>query len=210
MSAAIHVDVARTVAADLLRLEEGLGRGTTLRQQIGGNLQRVTQDALSRKDATPNRLGGIRTNFYGKAAQSTFFSLTGDGIVVTISKEGIRQRIEGGVIRPVNTTWLAIPVVPEAHGKRPREFGNLKFIPIHEALALLVAKAGGQDGRRAVEKNGKRRNVKSQVDAGETMFVLKKKVTQAGEADILPSDQAYDQAISGAVDDWLATIGGRN
>jgi hypothetical protein len=212
MSAALHFDITETLTADMLTLEQGIGRGTSLRHQIGGAVQRLTQDHLRKVNAEkPNQLGGIRTNFYAKAARATFFKLASDGLDLTIAQQGFRQRYEGGVIRPVTADWLSIPAVPEAHGKRPGEFSNLRFIPISDVLALLVVKEGGQEGRAPKRsKSGKVRNVKTTVEQGKTMFVLKKEVTQQGDPSIIPTPQQYSDTIEQAVADWVASIGGRN
>jgi hypothetical protein len=73
-----------------------------------------------------NALGGKRTHFYAAAARSTNFRLQGKGFIISINHVGIAQRYFGGTIRPVTKKRLAIPAQARAHGRRPREFGNLK------------------------------------------------------------------------------------
>src|SRR5574341_195301 len=88
---------------------------------------RVQSHFYSLNSARANKLGGKRTNFYSSAAKSTQFQTTSDGVTVSINKQGIRQRLQGGVIRPKNAKYLTIPAIAEAYGRRAREFSNLEF-----------------------------------------------------------------------------------
>lgn len=58
--------------------------------------------------------------------------------VFSNSTRGLAHKITGGTIAPTKRKYLAIPLVPEAHGKRPKEFANRKRMPLHKAGNALV------------------------------------------------------------------------
>lgn len=131
----------------------------------------------------PNRLGGKRTNYYAGAARATSFALQGDDtVVVSVNQIGIRQRVFGGTIKPRNAKFLTIPVAPEAHGKRAREFGDLE----------LVFGQGGQPIALAHKAQGKRRY-------GMILFRLVKSVTQQPDPTVLAPRKDVVAAIKTAV-----------
>lgn len=122
MSVSAHLNLSGSLPGMFLAAESGT-RQHALKQAIGGAVQREFQDHLRRLDAQrPNQLGGVRTHFYGDAAQATFFAVTNDGATVTVAQQGFRQRVLGGTIRPVRSKWLTIPARAEAHGKRAGKF----------------------------------------------------------------------------------------
>ncbi|MDO6395298.1 hypothetical protein Q4554_14550 [Leptospira santarosai] len=51
----------------------------------------------------------------------------------------------GAVIRPKNSKWLTIPLLPEVRGKSPRSISGLKFIPPKKgkSAAMLAKSEGG-------------------------------------------------------------------
>lgn len=48
----------------------------------------------------------------------------------------------GASIRPKNSQWLTIPLVPEAKNKRAREFSDLFFYKVDEETAFLARRTG--------------------------------------------------------------------
>src|SRR5260370_31538129 len=85
----------------------------------------VQQHFLRLNASRANPLGGPRSNFYAQAARSTRYDVLTDGVLVSVSQVGIRQRREGGEIVPRNVKYLTIPAIAEAFGRRAAEFDNL-------------------------------------------------------------------------------------
>src|SRR5260370_38005174 len=96
---------------------------------IGRAVLRLVQQHFLRLNASrANPLGGPRSNFYAQAARSTRYDVLTDGVLVSVSQVGIRQRLAGGQIIPRNVKYLALPAIAEAYGKRAREFPNLEIM----------------------------------------------------------------------------------
>lgn len=200
----------------LQQVTQGL-QGNALNQRVGGVGQRLVKRHLRAINASrPNRLGGKRTNFYGKAAQATTFTVAPDGVVITIAKQGMRQRFSGGVIRPVGISritgkpivYLAIPARAEAHGKRPGEFGGALEFAITDQGPALVRK---QDEFKSVggkRKDGTRKQ-KQVAGSGEVVFWLRKRVTQRPDPTVIPSQQDFTAAISADLNTWMNTLAQR-
>lgn len=90
-----------------------------------------------------------------------------DGTKLTVGSADVRARIlqEGGEIRPKNAKALAVPIHADAWGKRPRDFGDLVYVPRKGSgkAPLLI---------RKVVKGKAEKEV-----AFDLMFILLKKVT---------------------------------
>jgi hypothetical protein len=71
--------------------------------------------------------GGTRTHFYGQAAASTQSIGDTTGAIISINQIGVSLIFHGGTVHPVYKKLLAIPAIPEAHGRHPSEFQNLGF-----------------------------------------------------------------------------------
>jgi hypothetical protein len=104
-----------------------------------------------------------------------------DGAVISVNHLGIRQRFEGGVIRPTGgRRLLTIPVAPEAHGRRAREFHDLNFIPPANGKPGLLVRAQ-QTALRKTKKGWK-----GTADGGQVMFRLVPFVRQKPDPTVLP------------------------
>ena len=91
---------------------------------LGRILGRAAANELRRhfraRNNTPNRLGGRRTNFWSRVAESVHSPrVSGSSIVVPINHPAIAQKVHGGTITPKKAKNLAIPIHPDAHGKSP-------------------------------------------------------------------------------------------
>lgn len=148
----------------------------------------IRKHLFARNATHPNSLGGKRTNFWSQAARSTSYQPTDDGAVVTISLLGFRLQYEGGVIRPVNTKYLAIPVIAEAHGMRPREFDDLDFAIVPGYGPALV-RALSQKIR--IGKKGVRGG---DIQGGEIVFRLAKRATVSAHPEALPAGDEMRRA----------------
>jgi len=178
---------------------------------IGRAVVRLVQQHFLRLNASrANPLGGPRSNFYAQAARSTRYDVLTDGVIVSVSQVGIRQRLEGGEIVPRNVKYLTIPAIAEAYGKRAREFPNLvimwrRIAGERRAIALVEAPATKLEfGKK--RKDGTR-GVKTDSVGGKIFFWLVKSVTQKPDPTLLPSDQEMiDAATSGANEYFRALL----
>jgi len=111
----------------LLRLADGVKRPEVRRVMGRGVATRLRKHFSELDSKRANRLGGKRTHFYGEVRKSVQNPLVEapDGVMVAINHVGIAQRYFGGVIEAKPGSKLTIPVHPEAHGKRAREFNDL-------------------------------------------------------------------------------------
>jgi len=179
---AFTVHVIDNASPHITRLVE-LIQSKKMRSIMGRSVQQEVRSHLFNKDRTePNQLGGKRTHFYGQAARSTRSEVEFDGFSVSVNHVGIRQRLRGGTIRPVKAKWLTIPAIPEAHGKRAREFGNLKFVWLGRNPALVEVDA-------TTVKRGKK-GFRSEGETGGLVFYwLKKSVHQKGDPTVIPTNK---------------------
>lgn len=153
---------------------------------IGGSVAALVRDHLVKKDQTPNRLGGRRTHFYSAAANQTNWRANDTEAEIRISKDGFRQRLLGGPIRPVNHKALTIPIHPMAYGRRASEFGS---------ELRLVSLNGGRDGKTTgllVLTNG---------PDSLALYVLRTLVNQAPDPSVLPTDAEMLRAANQGLDE---------
>jgi len=140
---------------------------------MGASVAESIRRHLVQRDLIPNQLGGRRTHFFSSAARQTFWVAREDEAEVSIAKDGIRQRLLGGIIRPVRKKALTIPVSPEAYGRRASEFGS---------ELRLVKLSGGADGQTAGLL------VLGEGPHAPAMYVLRTQVHQAPDPSVLPAD----------------------
>lgn len=198
MAIALNITLADLATPALVRLGNGV-RGPEIRAAMGGALRRELRNhlrGLDRKKA--NKMGGERTNFYGRAAAAVQVPVvTSEGVTVSINHLGLAQRYFGGTIEAKpGGPLLTIPVNPAAYGRRAGEFNDLSFIlsgPENSpaAQALLVRKEPG----RAF---------------GEVFYVLKRSVEQEPDPDVLPNEAVLVPAIKAAIEAQAKVILARN
>lgn len=96
-------------------------RPRSILQAAARSVRRDLQRHFRQRDRQVNALGGRRTHWWARVAQSTqIASVTDQQAVVSISEPGLGLKVTGGVIRPVEAKALTIPLHPEAHGRRAR------------------------------------------------------------------------------------------
>ena len=166
-----------------------------MRNLIGVDTADITRDHLYRKDRKPNKLGGRKTHYYRAAGDSVNHEVTRTGAVVNVSQVGIRQRLEGGVITPKKAKALTVPVRARAHGKRTREFGDTFILKKSQSgdpatVGVIVQDQGG-----------------GVLDA---LYVLRTRVTQQPDPDVLPKSSLYVQTATQAIVNFLNRLEGRN
>jgi hypothetical protein len=140
----------------------------------------------------PNALGGKRTQFYYRAARATDVRAEGEFVIVSINQVGIGLRYFGGTVKPKTKKYLTIPAIPEAHGKRASEFGDLHFAferhpkldvlmpALVQGAASLIGIRRGPGGARVRAVGERRRRV---------VFWLAKQATFQPDESVLPHPQ---------------------
>lgn len=177
--------------AEFLRLVGEAPEGREVRNLVGNDVANVVRDHLYEKDKTGNRLGGRRTHYYRAAGDSVAHTVSSTGAVVGVSQVGIRQRLEGGVITPKTAKALTIPVSARAHGKRAREFPDTFILDKStsgdpDTVGVIVQDLGGGN-----------------LDA---LYVLRTRVEQQPDPDVLPPTFYIMEAASSAVFRFLASL----
>lgn len=141
-----------------------------------------------------NKLGGKRTHFYSQAAKSTQYHVQSDGVRVSVNHVGIRQRLQGGIIKPQGgKKYLTIPAISETYGKRAREFSNLVAVFTGPGKGMLVEAAATK-----VSFGKKGAKAKGQV-GGRVFYWLVKSVNQKPDPSVVPDRQAILQTAQEAV-----------
>jgi hypothetical protein len=167
----------------------------------------------------PNKLGGKRVNFWLGVKRSVQNPvLSGNAAVVAINHVGIRQRLQGGIIRPGRGTnrrtgrpirLLAIPIHPDAYGRRPAERDDLDFIPGKRGGGVLVQSrmTNIRLGRR--RKDGSRKITPESTTTGIALYALVRQVVQRPDPTVLPPQQDMAKAAVDAMNQWLSVARAR-
>ena len=171
---------ADSVTPDLARLAS---RSPALKKVMGVAMRNALISHFRFKNATPNRLGGTRTNFWLAVANSCSAPVVnGSGVLVRINHPHAAIHVYGGHVTPKKAKMLAIPVAAEAHGKSPRVFSDLR--PVW---------SGGRPVGLAL---------------GEKMYyVLKKGVRIPRDPQALPQEDRVRQAVTRAARIFLRRQG---
>lgn len=168
------------VTPDLRRLLKLAARDGGLRAVIGRAGANVLRKHFRGRNLNnPNKLGGARTNFWSRVAESVHAPRTsGTRIVIPINHPAIAQKVFGGTIRARKARNLAIPIAPEAYGKSPRVFDGLGFAMTAAGVKLLGTRAAG--------------------GLFHALYVLKRSVSQRPDPEALPKDSEVADAITRA------------
>lgn len=166
------------------------------------------------ENTRPNKQGWPRQHFWSDVRRSVQNpEQTAGKVSVSITHPGIALRYFGGDIFPVNVRFLTIPAVPEAYGKRAREFDNLRpgYAPNEEGrpqLALVETDATVvRFGRK--KKDGTRTVSQVMRTGGQAVFWLVTKAHQEGDKTILPTEDQMQIAAVKAGEDYLQAIADR-
>jgi hypothetical protein len=152
---------------------------------LGNVLGRAGANVLKKhfreKNKTPNKLGGTRTNFWSRVAESVQSPrVAGGNLVIHVSHPAIAQKVFGGTITAKKAKNISIPIDPKAHGKSPRVFPLLQFAMTKAGVKLL----GLKDGNGGMN----------------WLYVLKPSVDQDPDPTALPKDADVGAAMEKAGD----------
>ena len=160
----------------LLRMAATNGRLATVIGRAGAN---VLKKHFRDRNKTPNKLGGKRTNFWSRVAESVQSASSRPGaIVIPISHPAIAQKVFGGTITPKKRKYLATKTKATAAAAGPTR-GKVK-----RARAGLVFTMRGRTMFLAL--------------GDRLMYVLKRSVTQDPDPLALPALETMVPAIEKA------------
>jgi hypothetical protein len=157
---------------------------------LGAVLGRAAANTLRKhfraRNSAGNALGGTRTNFWSRVAESVSSPRTTPGnVVVPITHPAIAQKVFGGTITAKKSRNLAIPIDPRAHGKSPRVFPLLQFALTRAGVKLLGLKENGTMA---------------------WLYVLKKSITQERDPKALPPTGQMVEALTTAAEIHLRKV----
>lgn len=166
---------------------QGLGLlGREVRPAIGAAVVELFQQNF--RSLPDNKHGWPTTNFWERAVRATNYEVLVEDININVNQQGVRQRLEGGKIAAVNSTWLTIPARQEAYGRRASEFQNLHFVFFRNDLAALVENESSDVKFGRHKKDGTRTVTAGEERGGGIFYWLKKSVTQAANPAVIPSE----------------------
>lgn len=166
------------VTPHLRRLLKESESDSPLARVLGRAAANTLKKHFRERNKTGNKLGGTRTNFWSRVAESVQAPKSSPGkIVIPVSHPAIAQKVYGGTITPKKSKNLAIPISAKAHGKSPRVFPLLQFAMTRAGVKLL-----GQDTGSGME----------------WLYVLVPSVKQDADPKALPKDTEVGDAMSKA------------
>lgn len=177
-----------------------------IKPRIATAVTSLIKDHLFQRDQQGNKNGWPSQHFYSGAAKATSWTILADGVQVSINKQGFRQRLQGGVIKPVTKKLLAIPARAEAYGKRPFEFANLKvkFGKRSDGsigpVALVAREGGAQRAKFSKDRMMGDGHAITGIEEGMVLFWLVKQVTQQGDPSILPTQTQMETVALAAAE----------
>lgn len=99
----------------------------------------------------------------------------------------LAHKVTGGTIKPKRTKYLTIPLIPEAHGKRARQYqqdNRSKLFRIGNALMEAVESGGTSAAANRATGARRRRNLRA-------VYALVKSVDQKPWPNALPADEEF-------------------
>jgi hypothetical protein len=180
------MDYALTIQLDDGRIAAAIDAVTDVPAAVK-IMAREAENLTRRHLRDRNRTHGTgRANYWRDAANSVFSTVNGrTAITVTIAKEGVRLRVLGGIVRPVNAKALTIPAHPAAYGRTADD-------PALPPLFVVVFK--------------KRNRAALAARDGERLIVyywLVKQTVHTPDPTAIPSETAYHAAIDARMTKWL-------
>lgn len=212
MAVALRVNTVLDTARPELRFLAQRVNPHRVAAEVGPRGTRLTQRNF--RQLGQNKDGWPSTHFYGRAAEATNWQEGFGFVIIGVNQIGIRQRLMGGPIRPVNKKALAFPAHPDAYGKLPGEFPNLKFGFAEDPRtgkmrpALVAPRSSGSMLEQVTVKSGKNKGQTKWKKTGDLMsvqalFWLSYGVNQKPNPKVLPSEEEWARTFDQSVDALL-------
>jgi len=181
---------------------------------VGEALKLAAMNHFQAKEAAPathktaNRLGAKPIGVYSEFARATSWKATASGVLITVTHPAIRQRIQGGEIKPTgDKEYLTIPAIGAAYGKRVRDFGyELEMGIFTDGWGRTGLGWGLRDDFK-VQKITRRKGElkvtqKTKYRAG-VYFWAVRSVNQGPDNTVIPSDEQFFIGVEKAIGGWL-------
>lgn len=204
MAISVYVSI-QDHATSVLTALEGAMTPRALAANIGEAEVKLFQRHLLNNP--PNKQGWPSTGFWPAAARAVNYQATDAGPLININQQGVRQRLLGGMVRPVNKKFLAIPARAEAYGRAPSEFNNLKVAFGRGGAFALVEAAASQITYGKKKKNGQRDFSVTQVGGG-VFYWLVKFAEQHPDPTVIPDERDVIQVAGETMDRIVKRVGG--
>ncbi len=159
------------------KLEELL-KPDAIIKAIGEGAAPLFADHFMAVDAARSQYG---SEYYKKAGETTTFRADPEEAVITTEQIGINLHYYGGTVVPINAEWLTIPAIAEAHGKRAREFSNLRFVYF------------------GFRPNGKELAALFDRESDEPFYWLVKETHHTADPTIIPDEDAIENNVRDSV-----------
>lgn len=184
---------------------------TRLRQKVGNTEQMHTaiaqaalpalQKKIRANAATNKNRFGARGGFWNRMLSGTLALGTPDAAVLRMPRE-MNLRVHGGTVEPKKSKYLAIPNIKQAYGKSPRDFDDLRFIPLwgRGGGGALVQREQQKIsyGQKGVRKGGQL--------GGQVFYWLKPSVTVNPNPDLIPKEPELMEAAARGIRYYLRDI----
>lgn len=213
-----NVTVRDDVTPKLKKLDKALTDGS-VDNVIGRSATNLIRAHFTRlQGERPNKEGWKRQNFWAACSRSTSYESQPGLSVITISKLGFRQRLEGGKIEAQNGKYLTIPATSEAYGKRAGEFFNLKFgfaeNKYGNLMPALIKASATRKGFVKWKPGSKRKGVKqgaldgkdAKKNIGNVMYWLTPRVFQRADPSVLPHEDVVTTYAMADADKYIRRI----
>jgi len=165
------------------------------------------KESDSSSHATATRLGAKPIGLFSQFARSTSWKASGTGVLISIAHNAIRQRLEGGEIKPVKGKYLSLPAIAGAYGKRIADFGDtLKFGGFSDEQGRIRLGWGLREAvkvKSTFKRKGKDVTRERTKYKPGVYFWAVRKVNQKADPTVLPGDGAFMTGLTEAVGDWL-------
>ncbi len=160
------------------------------------------------EETRPNKQGFPRQHFWADVRRSVQNPVVADPTFasVSITHRALRQRIEGGVIRPgAGKKYLTIPATEAAYGHVAREFNNLHFgfaeNKYGNLAPALIENTYQKIAFGRKRKDGTRKATPGEERGGKVFYFLARQVYQAPDPTVLPpNEQVQSAAVTGAIE----------
>jgi hypothetical protein len=147
--------------------------------RAGANL--LKRHFRKKNSAEPNKLGGRRSNFWTRVAESVSAPATeGDKtVVISVTDPRFAQKVFGGTIRAKRARNLTIPQTAEAYDRRASVFER------ETGLKLFFIRSGGKSALAAKIGN-----------AVQVEYILKPEVEQQADPTALPPQDQLEEVVA--------------
>lgn len=205
---ALTVQVRDTATPALKEALAKLQNRQPLLAVLGRGLEKDLKEHFTAKNARGNKRGWPKQNFWNRIRSATAFTgATNDTATVAIADPAINAHYYGGVIKPKEAKFLAIPAREEAYGIRPSSglIPGLRFVPTAgggmlvqrdlSTFKLVKDRRKGREGQQRVRQTGEA--------GGGVFYWLKRSVTIPKDPDALPQPATLQEKLQTRLADWL-------